>query len=219
MGRIAMNIFASVVLALLLGSPAAKTVNLQNIHNATHHTAQTTVSGTALCSATAVGPHALLTASHCEEPTDKLSIQGEKDDADITIVDRIRDGQDHTIYLLSGVTFKDFVVVDTQHKLQQGEDVFFFGNPGAFYDLFRKGYYSGIVQNDNPFSNAPAHLMFDLNDWHGDSGSGIFDSNGDIVAVLSGMSTQTSEDGSRIQFSFAYDLAFKQVDLNKARLF
>jgi hypothetical protein len=199
---------AVLAFSLLIGahgkSPAEK---LQIAHNSSKHTAQLTIIGGAYCSATAIGPHALLTASHCEQPTDDLAIEGS--DKVATIVGKIRDGQDHTIYLLSGVTFDSYVNVDTNHKLSQGEHVYMFGNPGEISDAYREGYYAAHHGADN---------LFCLPAWHGDSGAAVFDENGDIVQVITGMEP-ASDDPEALQFTFTYDLKFKQSDLDKAQLF
>lgn len=207
-------LLAKLVLSLFV---AASTLSpVQRAHTSTKHITQRTVIKGAQCSATAIGPHALLTATHCEEPTDDLMIQGV--DTDVTITKRIRDGQDHTIYLVSGVTFDNFVSVDTQHELQMGESVYIFGNPGEISDSYRHGYFSTLSVNTDPFSSEPDTLLFDMSVWYGDSGAGIFDSNGDLIGIVTG--TLTQGDGKHLfQFTFAYALKFQQSDLNKARLY
>ena len=214
-----MNVVTSAVLALslLIGShgksPAEK---IQTAHNSSKHTAQISITGGAYCSATAIGPHALLTASHCEQPTDELAIQGV--DKTATIVSKIRDGQDHTIYLLSGVTFDSYATVDTNHKFYQGEPVYMFGNPGELSDVYRTGYYAASHDPSTVLDQAPLENLFELPVWHGDSGAAVFDANGDIVEVVSGMESSVPE-GTGPLFTFTYGLKFKQSDLNKAQLF
>src|SRR5690348_5645490 len=104
-------------------------------HKTTHVIEETTIVGNALCSATAIGPHALLTATHCELGTDEVSV----DDKDpVKIIGIVRDGMDHTIYTVD-MTFADYTTVSFRSP-EVGEDVYMFGNPKGIEDVFRKGY-------------------------------------------------------------------------------
>lgn len=164
----------------------------------------------------------MLTASHCETPTDDLEIQGVEStdkNEDIQIVKIKRDGNDHSIYFLKNVTFKTYSNIVTEDSLKVGDDVFTYGNPGDFSDVMRKGYFASRASDKSLLGGGdPDKLLFDLNVWHGDSGSGIFDKNGNLVAVLSGMVIQ-DDAHSRIQLAWAFSLVFKQSVLNEARLF
>jgi hypothetical protein len=182
-----------------------------------YHTGQETITGASMCSATAIGPHTLLTASHCENPTNDLKIQG-LDDA--TIVKIIRDGNDHTIYYLTGVTFPTYSTVDITHVFTVGEDVFQFGFPGKWAKLYRRGYYMGNPDSGDTAKTEPIAQFFDFSVWHGDSGAGVFDTNGDLISVVSVMAIQTQgPDDGRIQATGCFDILFKQSDLDQARAF
>lgn len=186
---------------------------IQRAHNSTHHIAEMTAIEKDLCSATAVGPHAILTATHCELGTDTLYIEGQKNPAHIE--GHIRDEHDHTILLLSGITFPSFAQIDISNDERQGEDVFVFGNPGNWSDIYRRGYVSGTIDDGEI-----TQVLFDLTAWHGDSGAAIFDSNGRIVAVLTGIDKQeAATGGSSIQMVFAFTFAFHQCDLDVARTY
>jgi hypothetical protein len=204
----------TILLASLIASAQSASV-IAKAHKTTYHIAQATISQAAMCSATAIGPHALLTASHCEQPTDELLIQGVDDP--VTIVGKIRDGKDHTIYLLSGITFSDYAIIDQTTKLQQGDGVFIFGNPGDWSDILRKGYFAGMVINKNPFSNTPNEFLFDMQVWHGDSGSAIFSEDGFIVGVVSVMDTQKDESSPPdIQMEGSFAMSFTSAQLQRA---
>ena len=146
---------------------------------------QMTVVGTGYsCTGTAIGPHALLTASHCELPTDTITITHTIDGPEpetIQIVGRIRDEEDHSIYLLEGNTpFKDIAQFRTPTNPVPGMQVFMAGAPADQGPLYRVGVYSGPGAEDEK-----GWEMFSMMIGHGDSGSAIFDKDGKIGWVLS----------------------------------
>lgn len=195
--------------ALLLG---AQSPDREPLHKAAHSTEQATVLNDAHCTATAIAPHALLTASHCELGTDTLKLDDEKE---LTIEGRLRDGEDHTIYLVKGVTFKNTVPVCIR-KLHQGEHIFMWGNPGREDDMYREGYIEGrfIYPADDGIFHE--EFMLDLNIDHGDSGAAIFDVEGNLVAVLS---TLSHEGGTTKKDAGVFPLAFTAEQLDKAKEF
>lgn len=213
----------SLVLAvalLLLSLPAlAISPAVLKAHKASYQIGQVTLSGASLCSATAIGPHALLTASHCEFPTDDLYIRDAE--GPFTIVGKIRDGQDHTIYLLKGITFEDYVAVD-QKSIDVSDEVFTIGNPGDWEDIYQKGYVAGLKVDKSPAAlmgdGKPPEVLIDIQAFPGESGAGIFNTEGVLVDVLSGDEVQT-HDGAAIEFGTAFLLAFKDTDLARAKTF
>lgn len=176
---------------------------------------QQVISSESDCSATAIGPHALLTATHCEEPTDDLDVSVIKDN--VKIVGRIRDGMDHTIYLIDGEALKDWVSVEP-NKLDITDPVFIWGNPGDLTDMYRTGVFSNIHREISLFGAGPTILYFDLNTFHGDSGAGIFREDGVLVAVTSFVEVQ-GKDNDLFRMTGAYPLNFKPEDLEKAKTY
>src|SRR5438067_2487145 len=135
---------ATMFLITLLLSLIVSVSPVQKAHDATRHTAQRTSLMRDMCSATVVGPYALLTATHCELPDDTLAIQ--EGDVVTQILGRIRDGADHTIYLVSD-KFDTSAEINEHDPLAQGEDVFVFGNPGDWHDIYRRGYVAGLLDD------------------------------------------------------------------------
>ena len=173
-----------------LASASVHNLIVASAHKTTHEIiSEPFVGGGSQCSATAIGPHALLTASHCEEPVESLSVDGKT----AKILSLSRDGFDHTIYWLD-ITFTDYAKFSAEES-QVGDDIFIFGNPGSNSDLFRKGYVSNIPGIKAPAkdlftaifggSSRPSPIVYDLNGWMGDSGAAIFNSTGEIVGVVS----------------------------------
>lgn len=213
----------SLLLVALLSMPSCASP-IEAAHKASLHIAQQTVLTADQCSAVAIGPHAIMTASHCELPSDTLYIQNVDgaNDNDIKIVDRIRDDNDHTIYLLKNVQFDTYVSVDLKDKLEQGEDVFMFGNPGEWADQLRKGYITGVLQDESLAAmfggGSPDEVLLDIKAWHGDSGAAIYNSKGDVILVLTGSEFQSRPDDQKdsIRLTFGFKLAFKADDLARA---
>ena len=146
--------------------------------------------GEGACSATAVTPYAILTASHCERPSSVVFIDGRA----AQIAGVARDDNDHTVYLLSGIGFADYVEID-EKPLETGDDVFMFGNPGPFSGMFRKGYVSDRTAKVPPALAAlmaafgqdvpPPQIFYSFSGWYGDSGGGVFDESGKLRGVVS----------------------------------
>jgi hypothetical protein len=210
-------------LAILCISLPASSLSpaIDKAHKASYQIGQMSVSGSGRCSATAIGPHALLTASHCEIPTDALYIRG-IDGNPVQIVARVRDDLDHTIYLLKGVTFDDYVEVAPADPLDQGEDVFTFGNPGDWQDIYQRGYVAGI-KVDRSMQAAfgqgdPDEILLDFQAYPGQSGSGVFNTDGKLVTVVTQEEVQTHHDDA-ISFASAYRLNFKAEDIARAKTF
>jgi len=153
------------------------------------------------CSSTAVGPHALLTASHCELPVDELFVDGKQSD----ILGRTRDGGDHTILFLSA-TFKDWATF-ADALPDVSDHVFIFGNPGRDNDMYREGYVSNIDG---------AMLYLDMNGFPGDSGSALFNEEGKVCGIVSLVTLQATgydEEGkSQVQFKL---MGARQLNFTK----
>jgi len=194
---------------------------VEKAHNASYHIVQSTLAGNSVCSATAIGPQALLTATHCELPSDDLGLAGQEVQTDVVIVDRVRDSLDHTIYFIKGATFPVYVDV-IQQKPGLAEEVFSFGNPGDLDDIYSKGYVAGIKYDHSlaaSFGHAdPPEILFNLLVYEGNSGSGVFNMGGDLIAVESVCEIQ-KKDGLSTSFAGAHPLYFKKAELARAKTF
>jgi len=175
------------------------------------------------CSSTAVAPYALLTASHCEVPSTTVQVDGKP----AIIVAILRDDNDHSIYLLNGIGFADYVEID-EDPLSVGDEVFMFGSPGTFNGLFRKGYVMGLSKEISPQLAAlleifgadvpTAEYYYSFMSSRGDSGAGIFDVNGKLRDVLSFGQPTDGKPGAPI-VSGGYALEFTQGDFDTMRRF
>lgn len=204
----------AITILALLCSALAQPESVKKAHATTHSIEMATIIEHAGCSATAVGHHALLTDTHCELGTDTVTIDGQE----AQITGRIRDGLDHTI-LLVDAEFEQYAEI-SDRELEQGDSVFIFGNPGNLSDIMRYGIFSGIKQPTlrDVFTGAPLvqMLLFDLNDYHGDSGAAIFDAiSGKITSTVTGTYYVNNDDGTRFSLAFAFPLHFTKDQLKQ----
>ena len=158
------------------------------------------------CSATAIGPHALLTASHCESDFADIKVDGKPAHVDKIIYD----DSDHSIYLMSGVTFP-YAVRVASSPLQQGDDVYLYGNPAEHRDYLRRGYVAAV---DNT-RDCGTLIAVDINGFFGDSGSALFNEQGEVTSLISFIKTDTRED-DQMKTMLALDLGFRQSDYDAA---
>jgi V8-like Glu-specific endopeptidase len=172
-----------------------------------HLIEQSTVLSEGHCSATAVGPHALLTASHCEEPTDEIYVDGKK----AKVEGILRDGNDHSFLLLSGVAF-DKTAELASRKQEVGDEIEIVGNPANHALLYRAGHVSGYE------FGFPPYFLYDINAFFGDSGAGIFH-DGRIVGVISFLRVEQGEGGTKFTLAGGFELSFTDQQIAVARTY
>lgn len=127
--------------------------------------------GESVCGATAIGPSKLLTASHCMTGYPLITIDGTA----VGVRDVVHDGRDHAIVTVTR-TFTVWAEVGPPPKV--GDVVEYYGNPLMFRQLYRRGYVSAVDSTAT---------VLDVNGYHGDSGAGVFNTHGQVVGVISGM--------------------------------
>jgi hypothetical protein len=114
-------------------------------------------------------------------PTDVLAIDGI---TGVQIAEILRDGNDHSIFLLRGVEFKAVATIAAK-PLVVGAPVVIFGNPHVgnspvmFVQQIRRGRY--VVTH--MFKGGRLVDVFDFISYPGDSGAAVF-SAGQIVGVV-----------------------------------
>lgn len=162
------------------------------------------------CSSTAIGPHALLTAEHCDDANaDTMKIDG----VEVHIDGRVKDGEDHIIYLYDHVKFdhwSEVVPFDFNVPL----NVYMWGDASGYTGLFRRGTISNIFNYQGEVL-----VLIDLNVYYGDSGSALFNEYGQIILVFNDL----LQDGHishgqfvALKLAACKPLAFSQDELMKA---
>jgi hypothetical protein len=204
-------------------------------HKAAHIILMTAGDRKAGCSATAVGPHTLLTAEHCYVGQNTLlgmtlgqDVWGpEKLYIDST-VDEVRAGTavqhvikriilDHQDHMLldfgSDTHFTTFIPMKFREPVQ-GEHYYLFGNPALIVDQYREGYVTG-KDNMSPdeegleyFISHPCYLLSGPV-VGGDSGSSIYALDGTLI----GITTYGLEDGA---FIGSYPIRFTASQINES---
>jgi V8-like Glu-specific endopeptidase len=127
-----------------------------------------------LCSGTAIGPDLILTAQHCYG-SPLLFVNGQA----VKVTHVGRDKHDTLTLRITGVTFKHWARLGPLPK--QGDRIRWWGNPEGNGDIYREGYVSR-ADKDLLVISAPI--------CHGDSGAGVMNDRGEVVAVVTAMSNQ-----------------------------
>jgi len=200
-----------VVIALALLCTSGTLTAQPSFGKTTHRVQNTAVFDNGHCSATAVGRHVLLTASHCEAPSDRVIV----DDTPAKVVKIVRDRTDHTFLYLEGIEFKDIAEIDTREP-DPGEDIMFCGNPGRWDFLYRRGIVAGVGE----WRMYPVFWL-DVNGFYGDSGAGVFDVKGKLIGVVSIIQADVDPQrpGYDVKFMGMFRFTFTKEQIEEARKF
>ena len=182
------------------------------------------VVGGGFCSATAVGPHTLMLAEHCNDPytaevyVDATMDQVRHNDPKLRTysAEKYFDHQDHMLLDLAQITFADYAPVQLPvAQPYQGEHFYFTGSPNGQPNQYREGYVTGKLDfdqaTDDPDIDAHGPLFIISGPVQpGDSGSSLFDAQtGKLIGIL----TYGIVDG---MFGGVFPIQFTQADLDKA---
>lgn len=179
----------------------------------------------ALCAGTAIGPHAILTAEHCnggDDPDD--AVEFDLSTRHYHLLSEALDGRDHVIYLLDGPAFTNYLdeseLVGTKPP-QPGEKVFIYGDGlGAYPPRLVRGSVDNASNSaDLSDVDAGAHAVwYTLAAKHGDSGSAIYAEDGRVLGLLTyGFDAEDRESPSKRVVGFA--LAFSPKVIHIAHTF
>lgn len=168
------------------------------------------------CTATAVGPHALLTADHClEGKPDAVKLDLSRRTYTITKI--LRDHNEHVVIIVDGPVFaaiQPFKFRDAKI----GEHEFYYGNGGLAYPADCK---SGIVvdQYDPSDLDKDAGVRWYSNgSIPGDSGSAVYGDDGSILTLVTMHFTEESLLTSK-SLMVGYSLRFTPAQVLEAQDF
>ena len=149
------------------------------------------------CSATAIGPHTLLTAEHCYLPNETLYLDSPVEDVKSgvafafhpTAADFIFDHEDHMLIDVPGAHFAVYIPLKNFRTPRQGEHYYLFGNPGGITDQYREGYVTGkttisAAEKGDIDAKSDALYMLVGPIVGGDSGSSIYAKNGQLIGIV-----------------------------------
>ena len=185
----------SILLTLSLLASSCTASNLKPTqHAAAHQIMVTGKSGRALCSAVAIAPHVLLTAEHCDDKDASFVVDGEQNPQAVS--KKLYDNQDHMLLVMPNANFVSVIQYEptTYLKGNQGEHIYFWGNPAVDYarlqDQYREGYVTGICQKqytkEEDGINASGYFfIIAVVGGRGDSGAAVFSEDGRFVGIVS----------------------------------
>lgn len=134
-----------------------------------------------LCTATAIGPHALLTASHCNKDEKLTKIHLDVVLNDFHIQKTLTDDRDHDIYLVDA-QFTNYIDYKVR-PAKLGEHVHLYGHGEGDYPSHRQD--GKMIRFDDPsdIDQRQGIVAFDMTVIPGDSGSAVLADDGSIVAL------------------------------------
>jgi hypothetical protein len=180
-----------------------------------------------LCTGTAIGPHSLLTASHCNDgdgPDHHDTVTLDLSTQHFHLLAEAEDGRDHVIYLLDGPAFTNYLPESDLLNVKppvKGEVVYLCGDGlGAYPPVCRWG-----VPNDadnqsdvSDVDKAQGMQYFTIAVLPGDSGSAVFGKDGRVVAILT-YGVDAADRVTPSEAAAGFGLNFKKSVLDKAATF
>jgi len=161
-----------------------------------------TFSGGGLCSATAVGPHLILSAEHCFKGDRLVTINGEPAYA----LRLVKDGNDHVLVRVSK-RFKTWARMGSNPE--PGTHVQMWGNALGLSFAYREAYVSVYKDEDILYAGSDTAP--------GDSGSGLFAPDGSVVGVVTGTKSVVFKNGSAFTLLWTMRLKFSADQLREIR--
>lgn len=150
--------------------------------------------GGGVCSGTAVATDVILTAQHCTDHSPIVAINGQPARA----LKIVKDGHDHVLVRVT-MKFKKWARVGGSPLT--GDRVRWVGMPAGLDRIYREGYVSRVYTTE---------IFIDAHGFNGDSGAGVFCSDGRLCGLISAGKVWTNG-----PFSFAvtvlYPVAFTRA--------
>lgn len=163
---------------------------------------------TGQCTGTTIGPHAILTALHCDPLGKRLTIRLDLATNDYHVVKGYIDGRDHLIIILDGPAFTNIAPFKFRPAVM-GEHVFTYGFGGWSYPSHR---YDGHIiadvdgGDDSDVDKAAGIINFSFAPIPGDSGSAIYGDDGSIVGLI----TYSRHRKGETTYGTGFELNFRQ---------
>ena len=180
--------------------------------------------GEGQCTATAVGPHAILTAVHCNEHG-VTKVKFDMSMNETHLLSKTLDGRDHVIYVIDGPPLKNFVSLPDTVQVKSAlsvEHIYIYGAGGGAYPPVRKDGYqiNARVGDPSEIDEREGLEYYSIPVIPGDSGSAIFGGDGRVIGVVTwskgllkpGYDPEENESYDRI--GAGYDIAFSRAQLD-----
>lgn len=150
-----------------------------------------------LCSGTAISADTIITAQHCLKLGGALVAV---DGLPVKVRGIGKDKRDTLTLRVTGITFAYWARMGP--ALTQGAQVRWWGSPAGMTDIYREGYVARVLTNE---------VLIDAIAFGGDSGSGIFDSQGRLIGVLTGIKWVRNGDGILFALVVMYPVELNNV--------
>lgn len=147
---------------------------------------------TSVCTVTAVGPHAIMTAMHCNwgvaSGTNEITLDMSTRHYHILL--GIADGRDHIIYLIDGPPLQHYLPAYSLINVKpthEDEKVYIFGDGGQTYPPRKLEGQIDIIAQRNDVSDVDSSekmTWYTLQAIPGDSGAAIFGADGRVVGLV-----------------------------------
>lgn len=129
------------------------------------------------CTGTKKSLHIIITDEHCLEHVPAKNGRMKVDGVWGHVMKVWLDGHDHALVAMD-LNLKGPYVMLATGPVTQGDTVYWFGNPDWLVDMLRRGYVAGFLHDDDNT------IVLDANGFNGDSGSGVFNDRGEMIATI-----------------------------------
>ncbi len=170
-------------------------------------------SGIGVCTGTAIGPHAILTAAHCDKENEVKQVQIDLATETHEVMSTVADGRDHIIMLVDGTPFTNIETV-VYGTAALGEPVVFYGVGGAVYPPVAKHGVVSDCQDPSDVDAAAGQWCMTASAIPGDSGSAVYNAQGQVVGIVTYLDLDTLPTGT-----IGYALCFTEKQLADAAVF
>lgn len=126
-----------------------------------------------VCTGTVIGPHAILTAEHCDRDAKFSAVKLDYSPQNLDIIWVEKDDNEHLILFLDGPEFHDFAPFETREP-KLGEHAYIIGNGERAYPGVRKD--GTVIEEYDPseIDKAAGLSYYSIPGIPGDSGSAIY---------------------------------------------
>lgn len=179
------------------------------------------IEGEGQCTATAVGPHALLTALHCDEK-DLTAVTLDLSMRKFHLLSKTLDGRDHVIYIIDGEALQNFVPLQPGvHPAGTFERIYIYGSGGGAYPpQYKSGTRTTAITDVSEIDQADGLQFYSIPVIPGDSGSAIYGEDGRIIGVVTYKigapkdgNWESEEDDNILKLGAGFDVNFTAAQL------
>lgn len=172
------------------------------------------------CTGTAIGAHAIMTATHCDKDGDIGTINLDMSTRDYHIQKVLTDDRDHDIYLIDGPPLQNLATYSTRPAVV-GEHVFMYGDGHGMFPPRRLDGEAVTWGDSSDVDAQQGEGAFTLQVIPGDSGSAVYADDGKIVGIVTWSVLEEKEHwwSEEKRFSVDFQPAFTDEQIMEAEDF